>query len=228
MRRDGTLPKLDPDSYHDPLTSPVGAVRALGWSAATLGIRLPPTYVVRDLDVGFEIVPAVPPSTRLGARALSGLDRTQLAFACGRHLAWYREERFICSLVPSVAYLETIFDAALLLGAPTLRLPEDGRERAQVFAEAIVPCLERPQLEKLGRLASQILARGTRCSLKRWARAAEWTTCRSGLLLCGELQPAIEALGSEPNGAARVAQLESFWASEEAGKLRSLLGAAID
>ena len=32
----------------------------------------------------------------------------------------------MCALVPSVAYLETIFWAALLLGAPTLTLPDEG------------------------------------------------------------------------------------------------------
>jgi hypothetical protein len=227
MRRDGTLPKLDPDSYQNPLTSTVGAVRAIAWSAATLGIRTPPTYVAPDVDAGFEIVTVVPPSTRIGARALGGLGPSQLAFACGRHLAWFREEHFICTLVPSVAYLETIFYAALLLGAPTLSLAEDVRERARVFAQAIVPCLEPSQTEKLRRLVARFLARGGRTNLKRWARAAEWTACRTGLLLCGELQTAADALASEPGGEARITQLETFWASTEAGTLRAQLGVGV-
>jgi hypothetical protein len=227
MRRDGTLPKLDPESYQNPLTSTAAAVRAIAWSAATLGIRTPPTYVAPDLDAGFEIVTVVPPSTRIGVRALSGLGPSQLAFACGRHLAWFREEHFICTLVPSVAYLETIFYAALLLGAPTLSLPDDVRERARVFAQAIVPCLEPSQAEKLRRLVARFLARGGRTNLKRWARAAEWTACRTGLLLCGELQTAADALASEPGGEARITQLETFWASTEAGTLRAQLGVAI-
>jgi len=227
MRRDGTLPKIDPDSYHDPHTSPVGAVRAIAWSAATLGIRPPPTYVVPSLDSGLEILSVVPPSTRIGARALSGLDPANLAFACGRHLAWYREEQFICTLVPSVAYLETIFGAALLLGAPSVALPEDARQRALVFARAIVPCLEPPQIDRLRDLVARYLERGARHNLRRWARAAEWTACRAGLLLCGELQTAAAALTNEPGGEARIAQLETFWASEEAGQLRAQLGVTI-
>jgi hypothetical protein len=227
MRRDGTLPKVDPGSYQNPLTSTVAAVRALSWSAATIGIRTPPTYVAPDVDAGFEIITMVPPSTRIGARMLSGVSSAKLAFAAGRHLTWYREEHFVCTLVPSIAHLEIIFYAALLLGAPGLQLPEVVRERAEVFSEAIVPCLEPPQIEKLRRLVARFLARGGRTNLKRWARAAEWTACRTGLLLCGELATAADALSNEPGGESRITQLETFWASEEAGDLRRRLGVAL-
>jgi hypothetical protein len=227
MRRDGNLPRLDLEAYQNPLTSTVSAVRALSWAAATLGIRPPPAYVAPDLDVGYEIVTVVPPSSRIGTRVLSGLTSAQLAFACGRHMAWFREEHFICTLVPNVAYLESIFYAALLLGAPTLKIPDDVRERAQVFSQAIVPCLEPKQIEKLNRLVARFLARGGRTNLKKWARAAEWTACRTALLLCGELRVAADALANEPGGEMRITELETFWASPEAGELRKRLGAAI-
>jgi hypothetical protein len=228
MRRDGTLPRLDPEGYQDPLTSTVSAVRAIAWAAATIGIRTPPIHVDPLLDVGFEIVAIVPPSTRVGARVLSGLVSAQLAFHCGRHLAWYREEHFVCTLVPSVAYLETIFYAALLLGAPSLSLPDEVRERARVFSQAIVPCLEPRQLELLHALVERFLAGGGRTNLKRWARSAEWTACRTGLLLCGELATAADALAGEPGGETRITQLETFWASPQAGELRRKLGVALD
>lgn len=227
MRRDGNLPRLDLEAYQNPLSSTISAVRALSWAAATLGIRPPPAYVAPDLDVGYEIVTVVPPSTRIGSRVLSGLTAAQLAFACGRHMAWFREEHFVCTLVPNVAYLESIFYAALLLGAPALQLPPDVRERAHVFSQAIVPCLEPKQVERLRRLVARFLARGGRTNLKKWARAAEWTACRTGLLLCGELQVAADALANEPGGEMRITELETFWASPAAGELRRRLGAAI-
>ncbi len=118
MRRDGNMPRLDLEAYQNPLTSTVSAVRALSWAAATLGIRPPPAYVAPDLDVGYEIVTVVPPSSRIGSRVLSGLTAAQLAFACGRHMAWFREEHFICTLVPNVAYLESIFSTRRCSSAP--------------------------------------------------------------------------------------------------------------
>ncbi|HEY6458650.1 MAG TPA: hypothetical protein VIY73_00825, partial [Polyangiaceae bacterium] len=175
----------------------------------------------------FEMVTVIPPSTRIGGRVLTGLGAAQLAFQCGRHLAWHREEHFVCTLVPNVAYLETIFYAALLLGAPSLTLPEETRARARVFSQAIVPCLEPKQLERLRRLVARFLARGGRTNLRRWARAAEWTACRTGLLLCGELAVAANALANEPGAETRITQLETFWASAEAGELRRKLGVAL-
>lgn len=227
MRRDGAMPRLEAEAYQNPLTSTVSAVRAIAWAAATLGIRTPPTYVDPDLDGGFEIVTVIPPTTRIGARVLTGLGSAQLAFHCGRHMAWYREEHFVCTLVPSVAYLETIFYAALLLGAPALSLPDEIHQRARVFSQAIVPCLEPKQLERLRRLVARFLARGGRTNLRRWARATEWTACRTGLLLCGELGTAADALANEPGAETRITQLETFWASEEAGALRRKLGVAL-
>jgi hypothetical protein len=227
MRRDGTLPRLDADAYQNPLTSTVSAVRAIAWAAATLGIRTPPTYVDPELEVGFEMVTVIPPTTRIGARMLSGLGSPQLAFHCGRHMAWYREDHFVCTLVPSVAYLETIFYAALLLGAPALSLPDEIHQRARVFSQAIVPCLEPKQLERLRRLVARFLARGGRTNLRRWARATEWTACRTGLLLCGELATAADALANEPGAETRITQLETFWAGEEAGALRRKLGVSL-
>jgi hypothetical protein len=228
MRRDGTLPRIDPDAYQNPLTSTVSAVRALSWAAATLGLRAPPAYVAPEQDAGFEILTVVPPSTRIGSRALAGWGAPRLAFTAGRHLSWFREDHFVCTLVPSVAYLESIFYAALLLGDPTLQLSEDVRERAKAFSQAIVPCLEPPQIERLRRLVARFLARGGRTNLKHWVRGAEWTACRAGLLLCGELSTAADVLSNEPGAESRITELETFWASEAAGTLRRKLGVSLD
>ena len=227
MRRDGTLPRLDRHEQQDAASSTVSAVRALGWSAATLGMRAPPIYLAPELDIGFEIVTAVPPSSRVGAKMLSGQSALALAFACGRHLSWYREEHFVCTLVPSVPYLEDIFLAALRIGVPEIALPKDVAVRADIIAHAMRPCLEPPQIERLRRLVARFLARGGVANLKRWARAAEWTACRTGLLLCGDLATASAVLAAEQNGRERVRQIESFWASDQATDLRRQLGVEI-
>lgn len=227
MRRDGKLPHLDPDAQQDPASSTVSAVRALSWCSATLGMRTPPIYLMPELDAGFEIVTAVPPATRVGARMLSGQSALRLAFAGARHLTWYREEHFVCTLVPSLAYLEDLFLAAILLGGPQIRLPREVRARATVIAEAMHPCLEQAQMERLQRLVARFLARGGVANLKRWARAAEWTSCRAGLLLCGDIQVAADVLASESRGPERLRQMELFWVSDHATKLRAQLGVRI-
>ncbi len=228
MRRDGTLPKLDADKRADATASTVSAARAIAWAAATLGLRAPPVYQTPEADTGFEIVTATPPATRAGSRVLSGLGASSLAFAAGRHMSWYREEHFVCSLVPSVPYLEDLFVAALRIGSSRVELTPETAARANVIADAMRPCLEPTQLERLRRLVARFLARGGVANMKRWARAADRTACRAGLLLCGDLDVACNAVIAESKGDARVRALEDFWASESAGELRERLGVAVE
>jgi hypothetical protein len=227
MRRDRSLPVLDPEKRHDPHASTVSAVRALSWAATTLGLRTPPIYVDAAEPLAFEVLPALPPAIRIGAPMLSGQSAVQLAFHCGRQLTWLREEHFVCTLVPSIAYLEELFLAALSIGAPQLDFLPEVRKRIALVAEAIVPVLDEPRLAKLRENVARFLAEGGRTSLRRWAQAAEWTALRAGLLLCGDLDTACEAVRNETNAQDRVRELERFFASDDASHLRRELGIAL-
>jgi len=227
MRRDRSLLPLDPDKRHDPLTSTVSAVRALAWAAATLGMRAPPIYVAPEATQGFAVAMAVPPAIRIGGPMLSGRSAIELAFHCGRHLTWFREEHFVCTLVPTIGYLEDLFLAALSIGAPKIDLLPEVRARIALTAEAIVPVLDAARLARLEQQVARFLAQGGRTMLKRWAQAAEWTALRAGLLLCGDLGTASEIVRRDTNGAERVRELERFWAGDDATELRRQLGVAV-
>jgi hypothetical protein len=227
MRRDRSLPHLDPEKRHDPQGSTVSAVRAIAWAASTLGLRTPPIFVDPGEGLAFEIVPALPPAIRVGAPMLAGRSAVQLAFDCARQLTWFREEHFVCTLVPSIPYLEELFLAALSLGAPQIELLPDVQARVALVAEAILPVLDPPRLARLKEQVSRFLAQGGKTSLRRWAQAAEWTSLRAGLLLCGDLTTACDVVAAEPNGVERTRELERFWGSEEASALRREIGIAI-
>jgi len=227
MRRDHSLPVLDPDKRHEPHSSTVSAVRALAWSAATLGLRTPPIYVDAAESLPFEIIPVLPPVIRIGGPMLSGQNATQLAFHCGRQLTWLREEHFVCTLVPSIAYLEELFLAAMSIGAPEVTLLPEVRARIALVAEAILPVLDETRLARLRQQVAKFIAQGGRTSLRRWAQSAEWTALRAGLLLCGDLQTACDAVRGELHSEDRVRELERFWASDDATFLRHELGTAI-
>lgn len=227
LAHDHSLVQLDPRRRQDPATSTVSAVRAFGWCAATLGLRAPPVYVAPDLDAGLEVVPAIPPASRVGARMLSGASAVELAFHCARHLTWFREEHFICTVVPATEQLEDIFLAALLVAAPELPLFPEVRMRASMNRDAILPTLSAAHIERLRALTRKFIAAGGRTSIGRWARAAELTACRAGLLLCGDLAVACSVLANEPGGPDKVAELEAFWASDAANELRRDLGVAV-
>jgi hypothetical protein len=227
MRRDKSLPKLDPGTKQDPMTSTVSATRALAWAAATMGMRPPAIHLAPERDSGIEVVTALPPAMRIGARMLRGQSAIQLAFHCGRALTWLRSEHFVCTLVPHVAYLEDLFLAALRIGAPSLPMPAPVKARVDLVKDAILPVLEPAQVASLRFFVSAFVDRGGRTSLRAWARAAELTASRAGLLLCGDLAPACAILAGEPSGMDRVRDLETFWMSEDCAALRRQLGVTL-
>jgi len=118
MRRDKQLIKLDPARKQDPATTTVQAVRCFSWASAILGMHSPALFADPDFAGFVDMVPGVPPASRIGAQALSGRSAAELAFIAGRHLANYREEHFVKLLVPSARGLEDIFLAALSIGKP--------------------------------------------------------------------------------------------------------------
>jgi hypothetical protein len=190
-------------------------------------MRPPAIYLAPERDTGIDVVTALPPAIRIGARILRGQSAIQLAFHGARALTWLRSEHFVCTLVPHVAHLEELFLAALRIGAPQLPMPQAVRARVDVVRDAIVPVLEPAQVSTLRFHVSAFVERGGKTSLQRWARAAEMTAARAGLLLCGDLAVASKALSDEPSAAEKVRDLETFWMSAECTALRGKLGVSI-
>src|SRR6266542_120602 len=229
LRRDKTLPKLDPERKQDPKMSTVQAVRCFAWAAAILDMVAPPLYADPDFSGGVEMVPALPPATRLGKQALSGRSPFELAFLAGRHLCSYREEHFIRWLVPSTPDLEDLFLAALSIANPSIPFSHEIKERAVPIAKAIEPVLEPAAIDRARGLYLRFMEEGGRTNLHRWATAAERTAARTGLLLANDLHIAHEVFTMEdPHTVnAKMDDLIAFVASERYASLRKQIGLAI-
>ena len=230
MRRDKSLPTLDPTKRQDPAQSTLQAVRCFSWAAAILGMRPPALYADPSYAGLVEMVPNVPPSTRLGQKALGGRSPLELAFVAGRHLAWYREERFVRLLVPSIQELEELFLAAIVIGNPGIPLRADTKRRVQALAGAIEPLLEPLQIDRLRGYFLRFVEEGGRTNLQRWASAADHTAARAGLLLCNDLRAAAAMLEIEDAALAkeRVDDLLVFLTSDRCTNLRRQIGIAAD
>jgi hypothetical protein len=203
-------------------------VRCFAWGASILAMTAPPLYADPTYEGLVEVVPGLPPSTRLGQKALSGRSPAELAFVAGRHLAWYRVERFVRLLVPQIADLEDMFLAALLIGSPGIPLRADTKRRVSALAGAIEPLLEPAQVDALRAAFLRFVEEGGRTNLQRWAAAADRTAARAGLLLCNDLRAAAAMLDAEDAGAAqeRVDDLLVFVTSDRYAQLRKQIGIA--
>lgn len=231
LRRDKQLVKLEADKKQDPESSTIQAVRCFHWAAAILGMRAPGLYLAPDYAGAVEMVPNVPPASRLGKLALSGRSASELAFLAGRHLGHYREEHFVKLLVPDARGLEEIFLAALSIGNPGLPLSGHVKELVVPIAKAIEPILEPPQIDHLRGQFLRFVEEGGRVNLSRWATSVDRTCARAGLLLSGDLVAAENVLALETKDRAQIDEkmndLLSFLLSERATKLRKQLGIAL-
>lgn len=229
LRQSRALVTLDPAGRHDPSTSTVQAVRCFAWAASILGMSPPPLYADPSSPVVVEMVPGLPPSSRLGKAALSGRTPRELAFAAGRHLAFYREERFVRTLVPRLGDLEDVLLSGLLIANPGLPLAGETRARVAPLSAAITPILKPPQIDRLRGAFLRFVDEGGRANLRRWADGADRTAARAGLLLANNLADADEMLRLEraPDAAALMDDLVAFTTSERYGELRAQLGVAV-
>ncbi|MBX3218099.1 MAG: hypothetical protein KF850_39195 [Labilithrix sp.] len=232
MRRDKQLIKLDPARKQDPATTTVQAVRCFHWASAILGMHSPALFADPDYPGFVEMVPGVPPASRIGAQALSGRSAAELAFIAGRHLANYREEHFVKMLVPSARGLEDIFLAALSIGNPGLPLSAQVKQLVVPIAKAIEPILEPAAVDRLRGHFLRFVEEGGRTNLQRWAVAADRTLARTGLLLANDLRAAHNVLSLEAGGDRaqldeKMDDLMSFVVSDRYSKLRKQIGIGI-
>ncbi len=228
LRRDKKLHQPDPTTKQDLAKSTLTSVRALGWAAAILGLAAPPVYVDKGREVAYEHIPAVPPVTVVGARALRGRSQLELAFLAGRHLAWYRQEHFVRTLFSSVPDLEDLFLAALVVGSPSLPIAADTKQRVAPIARAIEPMLEPPQLDALRGHFLRFVEEGGRTNLQRWSAGADKTACRTGLLLSNDLAASVTLLEGEEGRFGELAKdLLVFSTGQRYAELRKQLGISL-
>jgi hypothetical protein len=229
LRHARALPALDPAKRADPKTTTIQAARCFAWAASILGMPTPPLYTDPAFAGLCELLPGVPPASRLGKLALSGRSPEELAFVAGQHLSFYREEHFIRLLLPSLFDVEDVFLAALTIGNPGLPLSPEVKRRVAPIAQALEPMLEASQIDRLRGHFLRFVEEGGRTNLNRWTAAADKTACRAGLLLCNSLwaaQKMLEVAGGDERDA-KLDDLVVFLASDRCSKLRRRIGVSV-
>lgn len=229
MRRDKQLVKLPAEKRQDPVKTTIQAVRCFHWASQILGMHSPPLFADPDYEGTVEMVPGVPPASRIGAKALAGRSAAELAFLAGRHLANYREEHFVKMLVPQARALEDIFLAALSIGNPGLPLSAQVKQLVVPIAKAIEPILEPAAVDRLRGHFLRFVEEGGRTNLQRWATSVDRTCSRAGFLLANDLKAAntIFELEDKAHAPERVDDLISFTVSDRYAKLRRQIGIAV-
>jgi len=228
LQKSGSLPKLEADKRLEPETSTVQAARCFAWAAKTYGMTVPPLFASPETPATVAMVPTVPPALALGKASLSGRSAPELAFLAGQQLAYFRPERFVRLLIPSIVDLQDLFLAALLIGNASLPLNAEVRGRVEPIASAIRPLLNGNEIDSLRQAYARFVEHGGVANLQRWGHAADLTAARAGFVLAGDLKVAaemVQVLGLDRDV---VDDLLIFVTSERYASLRDRLGITVE
>jgi tetratricopeptide (TPR) repeat protein len=233
LQAQGKLPVLDKRFKQDPATSTVTFAKTFGWAAQVLGIQSPDLYVRNDVPGAIVAVPAIPPASVAGQTVLTGFQPQELTFMCGKHLASYRGEHYIRTLFPTQAELTIMLFAGVMIAAPQTPLPQDMLAQITATAKELSKYMQPVQLEGLRMVVKRFIDEGAKANIKRWNQAVELTACRSGLIVCGDLEIAKKIIGAEQqlpgdlSAADKMKELLLYFVSEQYTQVRRALGIAI-
>ncbi|MFK7991898.1 MAG: tetratricopeptide repeat protein, partial [Sandaracinaceae bacterium] len=221
---------LNAKHQHDPANSTVTFARTFGFVANVLGLPPPRLFLRTDVPGGLTHMPVYPLASLCGATLLSGFQPADLMFVAGRHLSDYRGEHFIRTMLKSNSELKTVLMASLRIAG----VVPAGEAAIENVAQQLAGKMQPAQRDALKSLAKRFVDAGAQTNIKRWLQAVELTSCRSGFLVCNDLETAarmVTQLGAAgPVDLApkdKVKELVLFSVSEEYFNLREFLGIRI-
>jgi hypothetical protein len=183
-----------------------------------------------DRELFVELLHTTPLALRAGGTLFSEQSPKELTFRLARAMAFARPELALARLLPAER-LESVFQAAVVLGLPTFRVTADPRE---VDAERrALEKLDPPSRQTLSRLAREYAKAATAGDVRNYIEGAELTANRAASLLCADIEVAKGALSRAAGGAkaplrAQVRDLMLFAMSREHAELRGALGLKIE
>ncbi len=213
----------------NPADSTITFARTFGFVANVLGLSCPRLFLRTDVPGGLAAVPSWPLASLSGSTLLTGYQTDDLMFVVGRHLADYRPEHYIRTMLRSNTELKTVLMAGLRLSGVIPRADAAAEQAAQQLGPKVQPA----QLDALRRLGKRFVETGARTDVKRWLQTVELTACRAGFLVCNDLETAARMVTQLPAAAVdlppkdKVKELVLFSVSEEYFRLREHLGIRI-
>jgi hypothetical protein len=230
LRTEKKLLALDP-ARRQPPTSTVSAVRSFLWASQVLSLPAPDLYVMDEVPGGVAAIAALSPTTALGPLVLKGMTAKRLAFVAGRHLTYYRPEFYPLIFFPTVLDLSHLLLAAVVLGLPELAKTTPGE--ALRLSTQIAKVIDDGERQRLADAVRAFDAKGGKADLVAWVRGVELTAARAGLLLAGDLAPALAQLDGEERHVGDVSldvkrrDLVGYGVSARYADLRARLGLSV-
>jgi tetratricopeptide (TPR) repeat protein len=234
--RSKTLKELGYRKEHalDPARDPYSLVQSLAWGAEVLGMPLPPLFHNANDAGGLSFLHAKTPSIVLGRAALGTEVAPQAAaFIAGQQLASFRAGHYVRHLLPSGTALKSWLTAAIKLIAPGFPVAAELARPIQEALAALETALTSALRDHLASIVSRLLQQGAPLDLKKWIAGADLTADRAGLILCHDLETAVEMVRASRQDASavppadRIRALVLYSVSPEYFRVREQLGVEV-
>ena len=227
------LPVLDKRYKQEPHTTTVTFAKTFFHVAKVLGITPPELYVHTNIQGGLTAAPIIPFASVAGQSVLSGFTPHELSFIVAKHLNYYRGEHYIKNIFATQSELTQLFFAGLRMVLPDAPVPPDMIQNADVTAKALAPFMQPQHQEGLRHVVRKFMEAKAAINIKRWLQSTELTACRSGLVVCGDLEVAKKILLIEPQVPGdmspqdKITELIVFSVSNDYFAIRKALGLTI-
>lgn len=153
-----------------------------------------------------------------------------LVFIVGKRLTEQRPEIAARAFFPSVADL-----TGLLAAAVRISLREVAKDAAgNALDERFGAVLTEAEREGIRAIVTQASMDGGRVDVRRWSQAADLSSARGGLLLCGDVGTAMKAIAAEPpsptdlTAREKIGELFRFATSDLYADLRAAIGVSVE
>jgi tetratricopeptide (TPR) repeat protein len=218
------------DLIPDVINTTVAFARTFGFVTQVLSLPfVPRLFVCPDRQGGLAFATTQPPASVCGSALLSGQNPLDVIFVVAKHLAYYRGEHYIRTLFQTKDELKLVLVAAMQIAGVEISDPH-----VVEWAKQIRNQMQPADIELLNSITKRFVDAGARTDIKRWMQAVELTACRTGFVLCNDLEIASRMIQSEPPMGAvdltpkeKIQELILFSVSESYFRLREALGIQI-
>ena len=206
------------------------AVRITFANAAEILHMTPPELLLGDPSSPIPFTPAFAPfgAVLVGVSAVDA-RADALVYVIGKRLAEQRPELIARAFFPAVSDLTSLLAAAVRVSRQ-----EGAKDAAGAALDASLNAVLMPQeREGIRAVVMQGQAASGLVDVKRWSQAADLSSMRAGLLLCGDVGPARRTILAEPQSPAdlppreKVGELYKFATSDLYSDLRGAIGTAV-
>jgi golgin subfamily B member 1 len=218
------------DLIPDVTNTTVAFARTFGFVTQVLSLPfVPRLFVCPDRQGGLAFATTQPPASVCGSALLSGQNPLDVVFVVAKHLAYYRGEHYIRTMFQTKDELKLVLVAAMHIAGVEITDPHVVEWSKQIRGQ-----MQPADIELLNSITKRFVDAGARTDIKRWMQCVELTACRTGFVLCNDLEIASRMIQAEPPMGAvdltpkeKIQELILFSVSEPYFRLREALGIQI-